>query len=143
MPCGNFSTIESKRNTASREQSKLEKDYYERLYGIQNEVSSELIKYIELRDRHFANHQDYQTQNEFLVLVTKLAASIEQYNRLEAKLGMLERRKVKWFVVPLPPLTPTNIRIEILEGKPFLVSDPLPILDPTSSKSQRRRESNY
>jgi hypothetical protein len=122
-----------KSNTASREQIKLEKDYYARLYRIQNEVSSELIKYIELRDRHFANHQDYQAQNEFLVLMTKLAASIEQYNRLEVKLAMLERREVKWFVVPLPPLIPTNIRIEILEGKPFLVSDPA-IPDPLQAK---------
>jgi hypothetical protein len=122
-----------KSNTASLEQTKLEKDYYERLYGIQNEVSSELIRYIQLRDRHFANRQDYQTQNEFFVLATKLAASIEQYNRLEVKLAMLERRKVRWFVVPVPPPAPANIRVETEpDGKQFLVADA--ISDPLQAR---------
>jgi hypothetical protein len=122
-----------KSNTESLEQTKLEKDYYERLYGIQNEVSSELIRYIQLRDRRFANRQDYQTQNEFLVLTTKLAASIAQYNRLEVKLAMLERRKVRWFVVPVPPPAPANIRMTTgPDGKQFIVADVIP--DPLQAR---------
>jgi hypothetical protein len=128
-----FLDYRNKRNTASLEQIKLEKDYYERLNGIQNEVSSEIIRYIELRDRYFANCHDYQIQNEFLVLMTKLAASIEQYNRLEVKLAMLEGRMVKWFVIPVPPLPPANARIEIQEGKQFFVCDP-PIPDPLRAR---------
>ena len=113
-----------KSSTASLEQTKIEKDYYERLQNIQNEVSSELTKYIDLRDRHFANRQDYQTQNEYHVLKTKLAASIAQYNRLEVKLSELELRKVRWFVVPVPPVAPRNIRVETSsDGRQFLVSD--------------------
>jgi hypothetical protein len=119
-----------KRNAAALEQTKLEKDYYEKLYGIQNEVSSELIRYIQLRDRHFANRQDYQIQNEYNVLTTKLAAFIAQYNRLEVKLAILESRKVRWFVIPVPPLPPPNVRmVTEPDGKQFLVSDPL-IPDP-------------
>lgn len=122
-----------KSNTATLEQNKLEKDYYERLYRIQNEVSSELVKYIQLRDSHFANRQDYQKQNEYFVLGTKLATSIAQYNRLAAKLAMSERRKVQWFVLPLPPLAPSNVRIETTpDGKQFLVANATP--DPLQVK---------
>jgi|GEM_PF-1493501 hypothetical protein len=128
-----FLDYRNKSNAASREQTKLEKDYYERLYGIQNEVSSELVRYIEVRDRHFANHKDYQTQIEFFVLMNKLATFIGQYNRLEVKLAQLERRNVKWFVIPVPPLPPANVRIEIREGKQFLVCDP-PIPDPLRAR---------
>lgn len=123
-----------KSNTTSLEQTKLEKDYYERLQNIQNEVSSELPKYIKLRDRHFANHRDYQTDNEYFVLMTKLAASIAQYNRLEVKLSELERRKVRWFVVPVPPLAPQNLRIETSPGgRVSIVSDVL-VPDPLAAK---------
>jgi len=122
-----------KSNTASLDQIKLEKDYYERLYAIQNDVSSELIGYIQLRDRYLANRKDYQTQNEFHVLTTKLAASIAQYNRLEVKLAMLEQRKVRWFVLPVPPPAPANIRL-VTEpgGKEFIVADVIP--DPLQEK---------
>ena len=112
-----------KSNTASLEQAKLEKDYYERLQSIQYQVSSELIEYVNLRDRHMANRQDYQAQNAYSVLLAKLTASIAQYNRLEAKLCTLERRKVRWFVVPVPPPAPQNPRTETKDGKTFLVAD--------------------
>jgi hypothetical protein len=122
-----------KSNAASLEQTKLEKEYYERLYSIQNEVSSELIKYIQLRDRYFANRSNYEIQNELLVLTTKLAASIAQYNRLEVKLAILESRKVRWFVVPVPPPAPANIRVTTEpDGKQFLVADVIP--DPLQEK---------
>ena len=123
-----------KSNTASLEQTKLENDYYEKLHSIQNQVSSELVRYIELRDRYFANRHDYQTQNEYMVLTTKLAASIAQYNRLQVKLCMLERRRVRWFVVPVPPLPPANIRVTTEpDGKQFLVAD-APIPDPLQAR---------
>lgn len=126
-----------KSNTTSLEQTRLEKDYYEKLYSIQNEVSSELVRYIQLRDRNFANREDYKTQNEFNVLTAKLAASIANYNRLEAKLSMLERRKVQWFVIPVPPLPPVNIRMETQpNGKQFLVCDPA-IPDPLQERVSR------
>ncbi len=118
---------------ASLEQTKLENNYYERLAGIQKDVSSELIGYIQLRDRHFANRADYQIQNEYSVLMTKLAASIAQYNRLAAKLALLERRKVRWFILPVPPPAPANVRVETTpDGKQFLVADTIP--DPLQAK---------
>ena len=52
-----------KSNAASLEQTKLENNYYQRLAGIQKDVSSELIGYIKLRDRHFSNRNDYQRTN--------------------------------------------------------------------------------
>ena len=123
-----------KSNAASLEQTKLENNYYERLAGIQKDVSSQLVGYIQLRDRYFANRDDYKIQNEYSVLMTKLAAIIEQYNRLAAKLALLERRKVRWFVLPVPPPAPANVRIETTpDGKQFLVSDPA-IPDPLQAK---------
>jgi len=122
-----------KSNAASLEQTKLVNSYYERLAGIQKDVSSQLVGYIQLRDRYFANRKDYKIQNEYSVLTTKLAAMIEQYNRLAAKIALLERRKVRWFVLPVPPPAPTNIHIETTpDGKQFLVSDP--IFDPLQAK---------
>lgn len=123
-----------KSNAALLEQTKFENSYYERLVGIQKDVSSQIVDYIQLRDRYFANRDDYKIQNQYFLLMNNLAAVIEQYNRLAAKLALLERRKVRWFVLPVPPIAPANVRIETSpDGKQFLVSDPA-ILDPLQAK---------
>jgi len=121
----------NKSNVTALEQIKVEKDYYERLQIIQSEVAADLPKYVGLRDRHLGRDKsvgldakDYDVQNEYLALLSRLAASIERYNRLEWKLSNLERRPARWFVVPAPPVTPKNLRLQTEpNGKEFLVAD--------------------
>ena len=98
----------NKSNVAALEQKKLEKEYYERLQIIQSEVAADLPKYIGLRDRHLgrdnsvaSDAKGYDAQNEYFALLSRLAASIERYNRLEWKLSNLEQRPARWFVVPV------------------------------------------
>lgn len=124
----------NKSNVAALDQIKLEKDYYERLQIIQNEVATYLPKYVGLRDRHLGRDKSvgtdlkgYDVQNEYIVMLFRLAASIERYNRLEWKLSNLERRPARWFVVPVPPAAPENPRLQTeANGKQFLVADSPP-----------------
>ena len=121
----------NKSNVTALEQIKLEKEYYERLQIIQSEVAADLPKYVGLRDRHLGRGKSvgldvksYDVQNEYLALLSRLAASIERYNRLEWKLSNLERRPARWFVVPVPPVAPENLRLQTeANGKQFLVAD--------------------
>lgn len=121
----------NKSKVTALEQIKLEKEYYERLQTIQSEVLTDLPKYIDLRDHHLQRDKSmrrdakgYDVQNEYLTLLSRLAASIERYNRLEWKLSNMERRPARWFVVPVPPLAPGNIRMQTeADGKQFLVAD--------------------
>jgi hypothetical protein len=130
----------NKSNVTALEQIKLEKEYYEQLQIIQSEVAADLPKYISLRDRHLRRDKSvvldtkgYDVQNEYLALLFRLAASIERYNRLEWKLSNLERRTARWFVVPVPPVAPENIRLQTeANGKQFLVADFTP--DPLQKK---------
>jgi len=128
----------NKSNVTALEQIKLEKEYYERLQIIQSEVLADLPKYIGLRDRHLSRDKSvapdakgYDVQNEYLALLSRLAASIERYNRLEWKLSNLEQRRARWLLVPVPAVAPENLRLKTeADGKQFLVADapPEPLL---------------
>lgn len=97
--------------TTELEQTRVEKEFYERLQLLQNEISAALPRYIELRDQHYSDLSNYPVQNGFNVLTRKLVNLIGQYNTLEVKLAMMEGRPTRWFVIPVPPIAPQNTRI--------------------------------
>lgn len=121
----------NKSNVTALQKIKIEKEYYERLQIIQGEVAADLPEYVGLRDRHLGRDKSvaldakgYDVQNEYFALFSRLAASIERYNRLEWKLANMEQRPARWFVVPVPPVAPENLRLQTeAGGKQFIVAD--------------------
>lgn len=105
-----YGDLRLKSRTTAFEQIRVEKELYERLQVLQKETSLELPRYIVLRDLHFSNTLDYQVQNEYGILKAKLSSLIAEYNRLEQTLSKLEDRPPRWFVLAVPPLSPTNVR---------------------------------
>ena len=115
-----------KSESAALDQIRSEKELYERLQNLQNEVSSSLGKYAKLRDGHIARQLVCRSRypistctvpntpedTEYHVLAARLVTLVAQYNRLEAKLAQMESRKPRWFVLPLAPTPPNITKIE-------------------------------
>jgi hypothetical protein len=98
---------------------RTERELYERLQLISNDVLTEIPRYIDLRDRYQRDRQNYPLQNEFIVLEAKLVTLIREYMRvitacsLEIKLARLEKRSSpRFFVLPIPPPAPTGIHVD-------------------------------
>lgn len=115
-----------KRRTVTIQQIMAEKDLYERLQTLQHQASDAIPRYLVLRDQRFSDPQGpvtreshskrYELLNAYNAEKAKLVSMISEYNRLEAKLATMEGRKPRWFVLPLPPMAPQNLRIEKVEG---------------------------
>jgi hypothetical protein len=99
--------------TVSIEEAKLITDYRDRLYNINNDVSSQSVKYIEISNRHFTNKDDYQAQNEYIASKMKLDGAIAQYNYFDAKLAVLEKRKTRPYALPFVPHNQVDIKVEL------------------------------
>lgn len=112
-----------KSRSAKLEQTRVERELYERLLLIQNDVSSAIPQYVITRDMHIADAKNYQIQNAYTVAEQKLVNLISQYNRLEVKLSSIERRSPRFFVIPVPPTSPTNFKLEnSQDGKDLVIT---------------------
>ncbi|SRR6266481_958598 len=114
-----YAEYRQKSRSTDIEQIRLEKDLYERLQVLQNRASSEILKYIPLRDRFFKTNdenREYQMQNEFFAAKETLVSLIHEYNRIEVRLSNMEGRSPRFFVFPLPPMAPRNLTTERIEG---------------------------
>lgn len=129
-----------KNHSVTLEKIRIEKELYERLQSIQNEVSSIIPQYIILRDQYFPNKRNYQLQNEYYVTKTKLVSLITGYNRLEAKLSCIEGRSPHFYVIPIPPLQPYNFKIQkTTDDSEFVFTwdhDPEPLEDDVKKDAQ-------
>ena len=126
-----FLDYKNKITLTALEQIKQKRELYERLQIINNEVSAELVKYINLRDTHrrrdptkALDDKGYEVQNEYNALSAKLAASVDRYNRLEWELATLENRSARWFVLPIVGVAPENLRaVRNADGTLNIVGD--------------------
>jgi len=103
--------------SASLERVKVEKELYERIQILQNEGSTGVLQYLTLRDQYFrlrdqglSEPNSYLVQNEYNAAKARLASLSREYNRLVIKLSTIEGRPPRFFVLPLPPLPPRNLK---------------------------------
>ncbi len=122
-----YADFRLKSHSATIEQVKVERELYERLQLLQNQISRLVLQYIALRDRRFHDTNDRQVQNEYNASKANLVSLIREYNRLEVKLSIMEARSPRFFVIPLPPMAPANLRQEASkDGKETVLKWDLP-----------------
>ena len=96
-------------------------------YALQNQVSSALPEYISLRDRFWPSFvsdqfgapqpenkpEDYnQVRDKYHAAKQNIESLVREYNQLEVRLSAMEGRSPRFFVIPLPPTAPYNLRVE-------------------------------
>jgi hypothetical protein len=107
-----------KSQSAEIEQIRLEKELYERLQVLQNQISSAILQYIPLRDRYVSlmnegpSQKKYEVQNEYNAATATLESLTREYNRIETRLSNMEGRSPRVLVITVPPPAVSNLRIE-------------------------------
>src|SRR5439155_7880915 len=82
-----------------------------------------------------------EVQRAFEAEKGKLSGLIREYDQLEAKLSIMEGRKPRWFVLPLPPMAPKNFSVERSPTGQAVLKWELPDPDPlTTAVKEDRRE---
>jgi hypothetical protein len=103
-----------KSRSATFEQAKVKKEFYESLQVIRDEITSELPKYIDLRDKYNNRKPlDYQIQNDFKIEQLKISSLYGEYNRLETMVCNLENRPPQLVNIDFetPPSAPINLNV--------------------------------
>ncbi len=128
-----------KDRTVTIQQVMAERELYERLQLLQQQLFDAIPKYIMLRDNRFSvsqavTREQHATNRElsgaFEAEKSKLVSLVREYNQLEAKLSTMESRSPRFIKLPLPPMAPKNVRVESFEnGVVKLAWDP-PDRDP-------------
>jgi len=114
------------RRTVAIQQLGAERELYERLQILQQQVSDAIPEYLVLRDQRFSESQGAVTREQhakdrelaaaFEAAKTKIASLVRESHQLEAKLSTMEVRPPRFLKLPLPPMAPKNVRVEGVEG---------------------------
>ncbi len=113
-----YAELRSRAEARADDRIRLERELYERLQVLANDVLSKFPRHFILRDAFFEDKEAYEQRTERLALDQKLVSLIGEYNRLEAKLARLENRKPRWFVVPVPRPDPPALVMIVPSDEP-------------------------
>jgi len=106
------SKLDIDRMKVAIEKVRAEKELYERLQLLQNQVCSSIPDYVLLRDYQYSDKRNLDGRNKYNAAKAKLVSLIAEYNRIEAKLSVMEVRSPRFFVTPLPPMPVSNLRMD-------------------------------